>query len=119
MVKTLAGVGFGRFWQLAQRYYYWIAFTLMLNVLNNAAGSLTLIRTYQFPLMDMALTYGFMVLVSALEAAILTGLITLIQLGLEKVLHAQLGGVVRRLILLAFGLTWLHILLTALNLSLY
>jgi len=108
---------FCRYKELFQTYFYWIAFLLILNILTNAVGSITLIQAYRLDLLDIATTYGFMLFLTSIEAVLISCVFIFIQLLFEKIFGNNLNLLFRRLILLAFMLTWINIFLTALNQS--
>ena len=103
---------------LFKNYYVWFAFSAVLFILTNAFSTLDFIRN-GFNVVDIILTYGFLLFLSMFEVAMFAIVVVCLHLGIQKLFHVDPSAVLRLLLLAWFGLSWLNLLLAFFNRSLF
>ena len=104
---------------LFKDYYVWFAFTAVLFILTHAFSALDLSRLYQFGLIDGVFTFGFLLFIGMLEVSGFAFVFVCLHLGIKKIFHVDPSAIFRLLLLAWFGLSWLNLLLTLFNRSLF
>jgi hypothetical protein len=104
---------------LFKDYYAWFAFTAILYILTNVFYSLDLINANRFNLVDVILTFGFLIFLSMLEVASFALVFVAVHFGIQKYFHVDPAAVFRLLILAWFALSWLNLFLAFFNRSLF
>jgi len=104
---------------LFKNYYVWFAFTATLFILTHAFSALDLMRAYRFGVLDVIVTFGFLLFISLLEVAGFAFLVVGLHWGIQKVFNFDPSAVFRLLVVAWFGLSWLNLLLALFNRSLF
>jgi len=104
---------------LFKNYYVWFAFTAILFILTHAFSALDLIKAYRFGAVDIILTFGFLLFLSMLEVAVFALVFVFLHLSIQKVFRVDPSAVFRLLLLAWFTMSWLNLLLTFFNRSLF
>lgn len=100
---------------LWKTYSSWLVFCICILILTNGLASLTLIRAYRFPVIDILLTYGLLIFWGVLESALLAALMVLAEVALEKVLKKRFDLPFRIILVLCLLSTWVILFLTVLR----
>lgn len=103
-------------YRLYKTYAPWLAFNAIILILTNAFGSLDEIRAYNFRVVDTVLTYGFLAFWNIIEAAVITALLVLVQIGLEKGLRKPLDRFFRMGVVVLTLACWVIVFLAIFHL---
>jgi UDP-N-acetylglucosamine:LPS N-acetylglucosamine transferase len=95
-----------------QKYFGWTAFTTLVFVLTNAFSSLDLIYRYRLAALDMMLTFGFILFMALLEAALIAGLLIIIERTIRKLFTFNPAKIFNHILLFLFCLSWINLFLT-------
>ncbi len=107
------------FYQITQTYYVWLAYILLIFLGTNAYSSLDLIQRYQFPALDMVLTYALPAFIINVETFILGIFMAFIQKSLTKVFEFDISAIFRILLIVGFLLAWVNLFLTVFDKAIF
>jgi len=119
MTKGVKKINQSTWISLFKNYYVWFAFAAVLFILTQAFSALDVIRAYRFSVVDMILTFGFLLFLGMLEVAVFAFIFVFLHLGIQRVFHVDPSSVFRLLLLAWFGLSWLNLFLAFFNRSLF
>jgi len=103
---------------LFKNYYVWFAFSAVLFILTNAFSTLDSNRI-RFNMVDIILTYGFLLFLSMFEVVVFALVFVCLHLGIQRVFRIDPSAVFRMLLLAWFGLSWLNLFLAFFKHSLF
>jgi len=101
--------------KLIKTYYSWLAFASIIFILTHAISSLDIARAYRFQVLDVILTFGFLLFIGMVEIIIPTLLIVILHLAIQQIFKKNPSPIFRLFILAWFAISWLNLLLLILN----
>jgi len=92
--------------------YSWILFIYMVFILTNFVTSFDVIGSYRFSLWDLLMTYGTIMLISVLEAGIVTLILFTCYSIIQYIFRFDAQYIICRLLIFSFFVSWINLLLT-------
>jgi hypothetical protein len=111
----LSKVNSSRAFVLWKAYSAWLIFYAIMLIMTNGLASLTLIRDYRFSVIDVGLTYGFLIFLGIIEVVVVAMVLVLTEVLIEKIFQRRLDLVFRVILVLGLVGILLFMLLTILR----